>query len=271
MAAAPNTGKPLPHRRPAEWQGDEKPTPFATVASYNNFYEFGPDKESPSKLAHALRLSPWQIKVDGEVARPQVFDIDDIIRWGLEERVYRLRCVEGWSAVIPWLGVPVRELIRRVEPTGNARYVSFISLADPEQMPRVRVPVLQWPYTEALRLDEAKHPLTLLATGMYGASMPPQNGAPIRLVVPWKYGFKSAKSIVHIHFSAQQPRTTWNRSAPHEYGFYANVNPDVPHRRWSQDSERRLGEFRKRPTLPFNGYAEQVAQLYAGMDLKRHY
>lgn len=261
----------LPYRRNPAWNPEDQPTPFDAVSSYNNFYEFGPDKDSPKANAQGLRISPWTVTVGGEVARPLVADIDEIIRWGIEERIYRLRCVEGWSAVIPWLGLPMSELIRRVQPTGKAKYVVFTSLADPAQMPRVRVPVLDWPYTEALRIDEAANPLTLLAVGMYGNRLPRQNGAPIRLVVPWKYGFKSAKSIVRIHFAEQAPRTTWNKAAPHEYGFYANVNPDVAHRRWSQESERRLGEFRKRPTLPFNGYAEQVAHLYAGMDLRRNY
>ncbi|MCA1938634.1 MAG: protein-methionine-sulfoxide reductase catalytic subunit MsrP [Dechloromonas sp.] len=270
-ASQNDTAQPLPYRRNPAWDPDDKPTPFDTVSSYNNFYEFGPDKDSPKTNAQSLRISPWTVTVDGEIARPQTFDIDEIIRWGLEERIYRLRCVEGWSAVIPWLGLPMSELIRRVQPTSKAKYVVFTSLADPAQMPRVRLPVLDWPYTEALRIDEAANPLTLLAVGMYGNRLPRQNGAPIRLVVPWKYGFKSAKSVVRIHFAEQAPRTTWNKAAPHEYGFYANVNPDVAHRRWSQESERRLGEFRKRPTLPFNGYAEQVAHLYAGMDLRRNY
>jgi len=264
-------GQPLPYRPNPAWDPMDKPTPFDTVDSYNNFYEFGPDKESPKVNAQSLRVSPWTVTVEGEVARPQVFDIEEIIRLGIEERIYRLRCVEGWSAVIPWLGLPMSELIRRVQPTGKAKYVVFTSLADPAQMPRVGVPILDWPYTEALRIDEAANPLTLLAIGMYGNRLPKQNGAPIRLVVPWKYGFKSAKSIVRIHFAEQAPRTTWNKAAPHEYGFYANVNPAVAHRRWSQESERRLGEFRRRPTLPFNGYTEQVAHLYAGMDLRRNY
>ena len=250
----------------------DKPTPFSTVTSYGNFYEFGPDKDSPAKHAHRLRTQPWQIRVEGEVLKPTTFGLDTLLKLAaMEERVYRMRCVEGWSAVIPWVGFPLAELIRRVQPTGNAKYVEFISLADPEQMPYVRLPLLSWPYTEALRLDEALHPLTLLAFGMYCEVMPKQNGAPVRLVVPWKYGFKSAKSIVRIRLVEQQPQTAWMKAGPSEYGFYSNVNPDVPHKRWSQSTERRLGEFSKRKTLPFNGYAEQVSQLYSGMDLRTHF
>ncbi len=248
---------------------DEAPTPFKLVGSYGNFYEFGPDKDSPEKNAHRLRTSPWSVTVDGEVKTAKTFAIEDILKWApLEERIYRMRCVEGWSAVVPWVGFPFSELLKRVEPTGNARFVEFWSLADPEQMPYVRFPFLDWPYVEAVRLDEARHPLSILAVGMYGEVMPKQNGAPLRLVVPWKYGFKGAKSIVRIRFVEKQPATVWTKSSPEEYGFYSNVNPDVPHKRWSQSSERRLGEFFKRKTLPFNGYAEQVADLYAGMDLR---
>lgn len=251
---------------------DEKPTPFSTVTTYGNFYEFGPDKDSPARHAHRLQTSPWTLRVDGEVRTPRTFGIEDILKWNaLEERIYRLRCVEGWSAVIPWIGLPFSELLKRVEPTGNAKFVEFWSLADPEQMPYVRTPLLSWPYVEGLRLDEAKHPLTILAVGMYGEVMPKQNGAPIRLVVPWKYGFKSGKSIVRIRFVEKQPETAWTKAGPDEYGFYSNVNPDVPHKRWSQSHERRLGEFLKRKTLPFNGYAEQVAGLYAGMDLRKFF
>ncbi len=251
---------------------DEKVTPYESVTSYGNFYEFGPDKESPGKHAHRLRTRPWTVTVDGAVKVSQTFAMDDILKWApLEERVYRLRCVEGWSAVIPWVGIPFSELLKRVELTGNAKFVEFWSLADPEQMPYVRVPFLDWPYVEAIRLDEAMHPLTLLAVGMYGEVMPKQNGAPIRLVVPWKYGFKGAKSIVRIRFVEKQPATVWTKTAPDEYGFYSNVNPEVPHKRWSQSHERRLGEFFKRRTLPFNGYAEQVGQLYAGMDLRKNF
>lgn len=251
---------------------DDKPTPFKSVTSYGNFYEFGPDKESPARHAHRLRTRPWSITVDGEVKTAKTFAIEDILSWApLEERIYRMRCVEGWSAVIPWVGFPFSELLKRVEPTGNARFVEFWTLADPEQMPFVRLPLLDWPYVEALRLDEARHPLTILAVGMYGEVMPKQNGAPIRLVVPWKYGFKGAKSIVRIRFVEKQPATAWTKAGPDEYGFYSNVNPDVPHKRWSQSHERRLGEFFKRKTLPFNGYAEQVAGLYAGMDLRKYF
>ena len=251
---------------------DDKPTAFKSVASYGNFYEFGPDKDSPAKHAHRLRTRPWSVTVDGEVKTAKTFAIDDILNWApLEERIYRMRCVEGWSAVIPWIGIPFTELLKRVEPTGNAKFVEFWSLADPEQMPYVRIPFLDWPYVEAIRMDEAQHPLTILAVGMYGEVMPKQNGAPLRLVVPWKYGFKGAKSIVRIRFVEKQPETVWTKAGPDEYGFYSNVNPDVPHKRWSQSHERRLGEFLKRKTLPFNGYAEQVAGLYAGMDLRKYF
>ena len=251
---------------------DDKPTPFKSMTSYGNFYEFGPDKESPAKHAHRLRTRPWTLTVDGEVKAAKTFSIEDILNWApLEERIYRMRCVEGWSAVVPWVGIPFSELLKRVEVTGNARFVEFWSLADPEQMPYVRVPFLDWPYLEAIRLDEARHPLSIIAVGMYGEVMPKQNGAPLRLVVPWKYGFKGAKSIVRIRFVEKQPETVWTKSSPDEYGFYSNVNPDVPHKRWSQSHERRLGEFFKRKTLPFNGYAEQVAGLYAGMDLRKNF
>ncbi|HRE16114.1 MAG TPA: protein-methionine-sulfoxide reductase catalytic subunit MsrP, partial [Rhodocyclaceae bacterium] len=237
-----------------------------------NFYEFGPDKDSPGKNAHRLKTSPWSISIEGEVKKPKTFAIEDILKMApLEERIYRLRCVEGWSAVIPWVGFSLAELIKRAEPTGNAKYIEFWSLADPEQMPYVRLPLLDWPYVEALRMDEAMHPLTLLAVGLYGEVLPKPNGAPVRLVVPWKYGFKSAKSIVKIRFVEKQPDTAWMKAAPKEYGFYSNVNPAVAHPRWSQSQERRLGEFSRRKTLPFNGYAEQVAQLYNGMDLRKYF
>ncbi|MFZ2853516.1 MAG: protein-methionine-sulfoxide reductase catalytic subunit MsrP [Rhodocyclaceae bacterium] len=250
----------------------EKPTSYENITSYGNFYEFGPDKDSPAKNAHRLRTQPWSVRIEGEVRRPQTFSIDDILKWtALEERIYRMRCVEGWSMVIPWVGLPLGELIKRAEITGNAKYVEFWSLADPEQMPYVRTPALDWPYREALRLDEAMHPLTILAVGLYGEVLPKQNGAPLRLVVPWKYGFKSAKSIVKIRFVSEAPQTTWMRAGPKEYGFYSNVNPDVEHPRWSQAQERRISEFLKRKTLPFNGYAEQVAQLYSGMDLRKNF
>ena len=254
----------------------DKLTPHADVTTYNNFYEFGTDKADPARLAGRLQTRPWSVVVEGEVKRPQTLDLDALLRLApMEERIYRLRCVEGWSMVIPWVGWSLAELIRRVEPTGNARYVEFHTLADPKQMPGVSSRVLDWPYVEGLRLDEAMHPLTLLAFGLYGEVLPNQNGAPVRLVVPWKYGFKSAKSIVRIRFTERQPLTAWNRSAPQEYGFYSNVNPEVDHPRWSQATERRIGEdglfARKRPTLPFNGYGAQVASLYAGMDLKKFF
>ncbi len=251
---------------------DEKITAQSNVTSYGNFYEFGPDKDSPAKNAHRLRTAPWSVTIDGEVKTPRTYALEDILKWApLEERIYRMRCVEGWSAVIPWVGIPFSEILKRVEPTGNAKFVEFWSLADPEQMPFVRLPFLDWPYMEAVRLDEARHPLSLLAVGMYGEAMPKQNGAPIRIVFPWKYGFKGAKSIVRIRFVEKQPATVWTKAGPDEYGFYSNVNPDVPHKRWSQSQERRLGEFFKRKTLPFNGYAEQVAGMYAGMDLRKYF
>ena len=251
---------------------EEKITPYASVTEYGNFYEFGPDKSSPARNAHRLRTRPWTVSIEGEVKAPRTFAIEDILKWvPLEERVYRMRCVEGWSAVIPWVGIPLNELIKRCDVTGNAKFVEFWSLADPEQMPYVRLPFLDWPYIEALRLDEATHPLALLALGMYGEHMPKQNGAPLRVVIPWKYGFKGAKSIVKLRFVEKQPPTVWTKTAPDEYGFYSNVNPDVDHKRWSQSHERRLGEFFKRKTLPFNGYAEQVAGLYAGMDLRKNF
>lgn len=271
-AAPPARNPPFPAVARSPYSTDDKPTPFDTITTYGNFYEFGPDKDSPARNAHRLRVRPWTLTVEGEVKSAKTFAIDDILKWApLEERIYRLRCVEGWSAVVPWVGFAFSELIKRVEPTGNARFVEFWSLADPEQMPYVRAPFLDWPYLEALRLDEAMHPLTILALGLYGEPLPKQNGAPLRLVAPWKYGFKGAKSIVRIRFVEKPPVTTWMKSAPDEYGFYSNVNPDVPHKRWSQKNERRLGEFFKRKTLPFNGYAEQVAQLYAGMDLTKYF
>ena len=247
---------------------DEAQTPYRDVTTYNNFYEFGTEKSDPAERAATLRTHPWTIAVEGEVSRPQVIDIDTLLEWfPLEERVYRMRCVEAWSMVIPWLGFPLGDLLRRVEPTSRAKYVAFTTLLDPEQMPEQRRDVLDWPYVEGLRLDEAMHPLTFLVAGLYGRTLPNQNGAPLRLVVPWKYGFKGIKSIVKIRLVETQPPTTWNLAAPHEYGFYANVNPAVDHPRWSQATERRIGELKRRPTLPFNGYAEQVAGLYTGMDL----
>ena len=262
--------------RPGTLSTIERPTPYKDVTGYNNFYEFGTDKGDPARYAGSLRVRPWTVTVEGEVARARVFDIDELLKLApLEERVYRMRCVEGWSMVIPWVGYPLAELIRRVEPTGNAKYVEFVTLADARQMPGLRSSVLEWPYLEGLRIDEARHPLTLLTLGLYGEMLPKQNGAPVRIVVPWKYGFKSGKSLVKIRFVEKQPHTSWQLAAPQEYGFYANVNPQVSHPRWSQASERRIGEDgflqRKRPTLMFNGYAEQVASLYAGMDLRQAY
>lgn len=258
--------------RKSPFSTDETPTPFKHVAGYNNFVEFGFDKESPSRLAGQLRTKPWQITLDGLVKKPVTLGLEDILRLApLEERIYRLRCVEGWSMVIPWLGFPLEVLLRQVEPLGSAKYVEFVSAVQPEAMPSIRRHIFPWPYTEGLRLDEARHPLTLLAAGLYGDVLPNQNGAPLRIVVPWKYGFKSAKSIVAIRFVEYQPQTSWNKLQPDEYGFYSNVNPGVPHPRWSQARERRIGEFLKRDTLLFNGYAEQVAGLYAGMDLKKHF
>lgn len=248
-------------------------TPLKDIMNYNNFYEFGVDKEDPAANAKAFRTSPWTISIEGQVKSPRKYDIGEIIKMhpSLEERVYRLRCVEAWSMVIPWIGIPLNSVIKSVEPTAKAKYVAFQTLHDPKQMPGQRRNVLEWPYVEGLRLDEAMHPLTILALGLYGESLPPQDGAPIRLVVPWKYGFKSIKSIVKITFVERQPPTSWNRSAPDEYGFYSNVNPGVDHPRWSQAKERRIGEFLKRNTLMFNGYGDQVAQLYSGMDLKKNY
>ncbi len=259
--------------RPSPLSSDEKLTPLKSVTGYNNFYEFGTDKEDPARHAPGrLKTRPWTVTVEGEIKRPRTFSIDDLLKLApLEERIYRMRCVEGWSMVIPWVGFPLAELIRQVEPNGQARFVEFVTLADPQQMPGVRSPLLDWPYVEGLRLDEAQHPLTLLAVGLYGEVLPAQNGAPIRLVVPWKYGFKSAKSIVRIRFVREQPRSTWMKAGPSEYGFYSNVNPAVDHPRWSQATERRIGEFIKRKTLPFNGYADQVAGLYSGMDLRRFF
>jgi methionine sulfoxide reductase catalytic subunit len=250
----------------------EETTPYKHVTGYNNFTEFGPDKDDPARLAHRLITRPWQIEIGGLVNKPVTLGIEDILKLApLEERIYRLRCVEGWSMVIPWLGFPLDVLLRKVEPLGSAKYVEFISAVQSENMPGVQYHYLDWPYTEGLRLDEARHPLTLLALGLYGEVLPKQNGAPVRLVVPWKYGFKSAKSIVAIRFVENEPRTLWNKTQPDEYGFYANVNPTVSHPRWSQARERRIGDFFKRDTLMFNGYAEQVASLYTGMDLRRSY
>ena len=255
----------------------DTPTAYNDATTYNNFYEFGTDKSDPARNAHTLKTQPWTVTVEGEVKKPRTFGLDELMKLGaMEERIYRLRCVEGWSMVIPWVGYSLSELLKQVEPTGNAKFVEFVTLADPKTMPYVGSRVLDWPYVEGLRIDEAMQPLTLLAFGMYGEVLPNQNGAPVRLVVPWKYGFKSAKSIVKIRLVEKQPRTAWVKAAAQEYGFYSNVNPKVDHPRWSQATERRIGEAggifaKKRPTLMFNGYEAQVGQLYAGMDLAKNY
>jgi sulfoxide reductase catalytic subunit YedY len=247
-------------------------TPFKDVSNYNNYYEFSTDKYQPAQLAKNFRTRPWKVKIEGLVDKKQELDVDTIIKMAApEERIYRHRCVEGWSIVVPWVGFSLSELIKRVNPQSKAKFVEFTTLNDPSQMPGLRVPVLNWPYVEGLRMDEAMHPLTLLCFGMYGEDLPNQDGAPLRIVVPWKYGFKSAKAIVRIRFVEKQPINTWNESAPNEYGFYSNVNPTVDHPRWSQAKERRLGEFLKRPTPMFNGYGDQVASLYSGMDLKKNF
>jgi sulfoxide reductase catalytic subunit YedY len=257
---------------PSALSTTEARTPFRDVTTYNNFYEFGVDKGDPARRSGAFRTRPWTVAVDGEVEKPAVLAIEEILAgFPLEERVYRMRCVEAWSMVIPWFGFPLAALLERVRPTARARYVAFTSLLDPRQMPEQGRDLLPWPYVEGLRLDEAMHPLAILAAGLYGRVLPNQNGAPLRLVVPWKYGFKGIKSIVRISLVADQPPTTWNLAAPDEYGFYANVNPAVDHPRWSQATERRIGEITRRPTLPFNGYADQVAHLYAGLDLRRNF
>ena len=254
----------------------DKVTDYKDASSYNNFYEFGTDKGDPVKNAHTLKTTPWTVEIEGLVKKPGKYTLEDLLKLSAqEERIYRLRCVEGWSMVVPWVGYSLAELIKRVEPLGSAKYVEFLTLADPKTMPFVGSAVLDWPYAEGLRMDEAMHPLTLLTFGMYGEVLPNQNGAPVRLVVPWKYGFKSAKSIVKIRFVEKEPGTAWNKAAKQEYGFYSNVNPEVDHPRWSQSTERRIGEdglfAKKRKTLMFNGYEAQVGQLYAGMDLKKFY
>ena len=266
------SGAVLEPEKRQELAGGEEPTSWQDVTSYNNFYELGTEKDDPKRNGSSLVTRPWTLQVDGEVKRPLTLDHDELLRtFALEERIYRMRCVEAWSMVIPWVGFPLADLVRRVEPTSRAKWVTFTTLLDPVRLPGQRRRVLPWPYVEALRIDEATHRLTMLAVGLYGRVLPPQNGAPIRLVVPWKYGFKGAKSLVNIRFVEEQPRTTWNVAAPHEYGFYGNVNPDVDHPRWSQAKERRIGEFFRRKTLPFNGYGDQVAALYSGMDLRKDY
>jgi len=247
-------------------------TPFEDVTTYNNFYEFGTDKAEPAENSKGFKTKPWTVRVEGMVNKPAAYAIEDFIKPSkLEERVYRHRCVEGWSMVIPWMGFRMSDLINRVQPLASAKYIEFQTLNDPKQMPGQRSPVLNWPYTEGLRIDEAMHPLAIFAVGLYGKTLLPQNGAPLRTVIPWKYGFKATKSIVRIRFTDKQPRTAWNDAAPNEYGFFANVNPEVDHPRWSQARERRIGEFRKRPTLMLNGYADQVGRLYSGLDLRKNY
>jgi methionine sulfoxide reductase catalytic subunit len=259
-------------KSPLSTQGEEL-TPLKAITSYNNFYEFGTGKEDPEANAGKLRTRPWTITLEEAGSKPKVFDVDQIIKMhpSLEERVYRMRCVEGWSMVIPWIGIPLNSVIKTFAPGSKTRFVAFETLRDPNQMPGQKRSVISWPYVEGLRLDEAMHPLTILAVGLYGSILPNQNGAPVRLVVPWKYGFKSIKSIVRIKFVEKQPATSWNMMQPDEYGFYSNVNPNVDHPRWSQGKERRIGEIFKRPTLMFNGYADQVASLYSGMDLRKYY
>jgi sulfoxide reductase catalytic subunit YedY len=262
----------IPNIQPGLFGTDEPKNSFEDITSYNNYYEFGLDKRDPSRNAHTLTTSPWTIRVDGHVAKPADYHIEDLLKGiPLEERVYRLRCVEAWSMVIPWVGFPLSTLINRFQPTSKAKYVEFTTVLRLSEMPGARRPVLDWPYVEGLRMDEAMHPLTILAVGLYGKTLLNQNGAPIRLVVPWKYGFKSIKSIVRMRFTADQPRTAWNKATPNEYGFFANVNPTVNHPRWSQRSERRIGRFFRQPTLMFNGYDDQVASLYNGMDLRRFF
>lgn len=262
----------LPSYTPASSSLREELTDEVKITSYNNFYELGTGKDDPLKNAAKLKTEPWAISIEGECERPGVLAIEDLLaKFTLEERIYRLRCVEAWSMVIPWIGIPLHEVLKRFQPTSKAKYVEFVTLMDPDNLPGQRRAILQWPYREGLRIDEAMHPLSLLAVGLYGQVLPNQNGAPVRLVVPWKYGFKSIKSIVTIRFTEQQPRTSWNVSAPREYGFYANVNPQVDHPRWSQARERKIGHLRKTETLMFNGYADQVAVLYSAMDLTRQF
>ena len=256
----------------SEYSLKKRPTAIKSVTTYNNFYEFGSGKKDPAMYAHQLKTEPWSISVEGHCNKPGTYNLEDFINpHVLEERIYRLRCVEAWSMVIPWIGIELGKVLKRFEPNSKAKFVEFESIYDPENLPGQTRRVLKWPYTEGLRIDEAMHPLTILGVGMYGKQLPNQNGAPLRLVVPWKYGFKSIKSIVKIRFIETQAKSAWNISAPNEYGFYSNVNPEVDHPRWSQKKERRIGDFLKRKTLPFNGYSEQVASMYTGMDLKKHF
>ncbi len=268
----PEARAALPAFRKSPLMKGLTPNSWEEITTYNNFYEFGTDKSDPAKYAQTLQPHPWTVSVEGACLKPRVWDIDALTKaFPLEERIYRLRCVEGWSMVIPWLGFPLADLLKEAQPTGNAKYVEFTTLHDPKRMPGQRRSVLNWPYVEGLRIDEATHPLALLVVGLYGRELPNQNGAPIRLAVPWKYGFKSTKSIVRIRLVEKQPMTAWMNAAPREYGFYANVNPSVDHPRWSQAKERRIGEFFKQPTLMFNGYGDQVASLYRGMDLRTYF
>lgn len=270
LAKSEGEYKALHNIKHSSFSTDEELTPFHDVTHYNNFYEFGTDKEDPSLYSGDFKPSPWSIAIEGECEKPGVYNLEDFIApHQLEERIYRLRCVEAWSMVIPWVGIPLGEMLKRFEPTSNAKYVAFTTVYRPDEMPGQKRSVLSWPYVEGLRIDEAMHPLTILSVGLYGKVLPNQNGAPIRLVVPWKYGYKSIKSIVKIAFTEKVPPTTWNIAASNEYGFYSNVNPEVDHPRWSQRKERRIGDFFKRETLMFNGYADQVASLYAGMDLHK--
>jgi methionine sulfoxide reductase catalytic subunit len=262
----------LANVKKSSFSTNEKLNSLKEITNYNNFYELGTDKEDPAANAKYLTTRPWTVSVEGEIKKAKTYDIEELIKLApLEERIYRLRCVEAWSMVIPWVGFPLNSLIKLAEPTGNAKFIQFVTLNDPKRLPGQRLPTLEWPYVEGLRMDEAMHPLTILSVGLYGEVLPAQNGAPIRLVVPWKYGFKSIKSIVKVRFVEKQPAASWNMMQPQEYGFYSNVNPEVDHPRWTQATERRIGEFRRRKTLMFNGYAEQVASLYKGMDLKKYY
>jgi methionine sulfoxide reductase catalytic subunit len=265
-------GAKLANVKPSAFSTTEKPNTWEQITTYNNYYEFGTDKDQPAYNAHTLRPSPWSVMIEGEVAKPASWQLEDILKGEtLEDRIYRHRCVEAWSMVIPWVGFPLSDLIKKVQPTAKAKFIEFTTLADPKQMPGIRIPSLRWPYVEGLRMDEAMHPLTILVVGLYGEVLPNQDGAPLRLVIPWKYGFKGAKSIVKIRFTASQPKNSWQIAAPNEYGFYANVNPTVDHPRWSQAKEVRLpGLFRNHPTQMFNGY-DQVASLYTGMDLRKNF
>ncbi len=261
-----------PRGKKGPYDTDEEPNSYKDITHYNNFYEFGTDKSDPAEYSGGFKPMPWTIRIEGEIKKPATYHLEDFVKpFKLEDRIYRMRCVEGWSMVVPWQGFPLAEIVKKVEPTSKAKYVAFETIVRPEEMPGQQQAILQWPYVEGLRLDEAMNPLALMVTGLYGKPLPNQDGAPLRLVVPWKYGFKGIKSIVRIRFVESEPPTTWNIATPREYGFYSNVNPDVDHPRWSQKSERRIGEFFKRKTLMFNGYSEQVAHLYSGMDLQKYF